>query len=85
MVGFYPIETSLTSIREDIMKGKPFHQCLAEYNVYPKRAISLVKVAEEVKKLDVIFGKLAKQYSDEAEHETEMMSKIIEPLLLPFL
>ena len=85
MVGFYPIESSLDTVQEDILKGESLHKSLSKFKIYNRRMISLIKVAEEVKKLDVIFGKLAKQYSDEAEHETEMMSKIIEPLLLPFL
>lgn len=85
MVGFYPLEKSLPDIREDIMKGKPFHACLSGFRVYPTRMISLVKVAEEVNKLDVIFGKLAKQYSEEAEYETNMMSKVVEPILMIFL
>lgn len=85
MVGFYPIEASLTSIRENILKGKPFYESLAEYKVYPSRMHSLIKVAEEVNQLDRIFEKLAKQYSDEVEHETAMIGNFVEPIMILFL
>ena len=85
MVGFYPIEKSLNNVREDILKGKHFHDCLSKYKVYPSRMLSLVKVAEEVNQLDVIFEKLARQYSDEVEYETSMIGSFIEPIMILFL
>lgn len=85
MVEFYPIEASLTQVQEQILKGKPLHQCLAEFPIYSKRMISLIKVAEEVNQLDTMFEKLAKQYSDEAEHQTSIMGSLIEPVMIIFL
>lgn len=85
MVGFYPIETSLTKIRHDIMHGGSLHECLAKFPVYNKRMISLIRVAEEVNQLDLMFDKLSKQYSDEIEHETSVLGSVIEPLMIVFL
>ncbi len=47
--------------------------------------LSLIKVAEEVNQLDVIFGKLAKQYGDEVEHQTSLIGSLIEPVMIIFL
>jgi type IV pilus assembly protein PilC len=85
MIGFYPLEISLDTIQKKITQGSSLHESLSEYPVYSKRMISLVRVAEEVNQLDVIFGRLSKQYSDEIEHETSVLGSVIEPLMIVFL
>lgn len=85
MIGFFPIEISLEIIQQDIMKGLPLHTSLAKFKIYNKRMISLIKVAEEVNQLDTMFGKLAKQYSDEVEHQTSILGSLIEPLMIILL
>lgn len=85
MVGFYPIEISLEIIQEDIMKGQSLHSSLAKFKIYNKRMVSLIKVAEEVNQLDTMFSKLAKQYSDEVEHQTNILGSLIEPIMIIFI
>nr|MBA3971958.1 type II secretion system F family protein [Bacteroidota bacterium] len=85
MVGFYPIEVSLEIIQNDILQGVPLHVTLAKFEIYNKRMISLIKVAEEVNQLDTMFSKLAKQYSDEVEHQTSILGSLIEPIMIIFL
>ena len=85
MVGFYPIEISLATIKADIERGLPLHSSLAKFPIYNKRLISLIKTAEEVNQLDTMFGKLAEQYSDEVEHQTSILGSLIEPLMIIFL
>jgi type IV pilus assembly protein PilC len=85
MIGFYPIESSLETVKEDVMKGKPLYQSLAQFSVYNKRLVSLIKVAEEVNQLDKMFARLANQYSDEVEHQTSVLGSLIEPVMILFL
>lgn len=85
MVGFYPMEKSLILIKEKILRGTSLHKALSEFPVYNKRMISLLKVAEEVNQLDVIFGKLAKQYDDEVEHQAGLLNSTLEPILIIFI
>jgi type IV pilus assembly protein PilC len=85
MVGFYPVEYSLAIVQEDILKGESLHVSLAKFPIYNRRMLSLIKVAEEVNQLDVIFGKLAKQYGDEVEHQTSLIGSLIEPVMIIFL
>ncbi len=82
MVRFYPLEVALLHIREQIMKGDALHECMARYLIFPKRLVSLVKVAEEVNQLDLIFGKMAEQYQGEVEHRTSLISSVLEPILI---
>jgi type IV pilus assembly protein PilC len=85
MVGYYPIEKSLDTIRKEIFAGSALHTAMTKYPVYPKRMISLIRVAEEVNQLDMMFEKLSKQLSDEIEHETTVLGSMIEPLMILFL
>ncbi len=85
MVGFHPLEISLDTVRRDIMHGSALHESLAKFPVYTRRMVSLVRVAEEVNQLDLIFDKLSQQLTDEIEHETSVLGSIIEPLMIIFL
>ena len=85
MIDFYPIASSLEIVKQDILKGETLYNSLSKYRIYNKRMISLIKVAEEVNQLDVIFGKLSKQYSDEIKHQTGLISSLLEPIMIVFL
>jgi type IV pilus assembly protein PilC len=85
MIGFYPIEQSLGTIEKDIMGGNALHTSMAKFPVYQKRMISLIRVAEEVNQLDLMFDKLSKQLSEEIEHETSVLGSVIEPIMIIFL
>lgn len=85
MIGFLPIEDSLDQMEKDIMQGEALNKSMSRFSVYPGRMISLVKVGEEVNQLDVFFGKIAKQYTDDVEHQTTLISSLIEPFMIIFL
>ncbi len=85
MVGFYPIEYSLSIIESDILKGNSISESLSKFPIYNKRMLSLIRVAEEVNQLDIMFGKLAQQYSDDVEHQTGLIGSMIEPIMIIFL
>ena len=85
MIGFYPIEEALLTIEQDILQGTPLHKSMEKFSIFNKRLVSLIKVGEEVNKLDDFFDKIAKQYSEEVEHQTSLLSSLIEPILIIFL
>ena len=85
MVGFYPIEYSLAFVENDVLGGKSLSQSLSGYPIYNKRLRALIKVAEEVNQMDLVFGKLAKQYTEEVEHQTSLIGSLIEPVMIIFL
>jgi type IV pilus assembly protein PilC len=85
MIGYYPIESSLAVIQKKITNGESLHQCMSEFPIYPQRVISLVRVGEEVNKLDDMFLKISEQLSAEIEHDTSVLSSIIEPVMIMFL
>jgi type IV pilus assembly protein PilC len=85
MIGYYPIETSLQKVEDDIMKGKSLHQSLQQFAVYPSKMIQLVKVGEETNQLDYFFAKISDQYIEEIEYKTSTLSSMMEPLIIIFL
>lgn len=85
MIDFYPIEQSLSAIRSKVLQGSLLHSALSEFSIYNRRMVSLIKVAEEVNKIDEVFDRLAKQYTDEVEHRSAIMSKMVEPVMMILL
>jgi len=82
MIGFYPFEKALSEIESDILHGTALNESLAKYKIFDQRIVSLTKVAEEVNKLDVIFGKLNEQYTDELQHKINLLNNLLEPLMI---
>ncbi|WP_179415925.1 type II secretion system F family protein [Mucilaginibacter sp. E4BP6] len=85
MISYYPIESSLQKIEDDIMNGNTLHQSLRKFSIYPPKMIQLVKVGEETKQLDYFFGKISEQYIDEVEYKTSTLSNVMQPLIIIFL
>lgn len=84
-IGFFPMEESLKTVEDQIMEGKSLHMSMQQFTIYPPKMIQLVKVGEEINKLDYFFENIADQYVKEVEHQTGTISKIIEPFIIIFL
>jgi type IV pilus assembly protein PilC len=85
MINYYPIETSLVEVEKDILKGKSLHESLSKFSIYPAKMIQLIKIGEEVNRMDYFFEKIALQYTDEVEYKTNTLSSAMEPLIIIFL
>ncbi|GAB2699024.1 hypothetical protein GCM10027037_24320 [Mucilaginibacter koreensis] len=85
MISFYPLESSLRQVENDIMQGQALHQSLQRFSVYPAKLIQLVKVGEETGRLDYFFARVAEQYVEEVEYKTSTLSSMMEPLIIIFL
>jgi len=82
MVDFYPIEESLKRIEKSILKGNTLYESMREEAVFEKRMVSMIRVGEEVNKLDDIFAKLTTQYGDSVESQSKILKSVIEPILI---
>lgn len=85
MIRFYPLESAIESIEKDILQGLPLYKSLSQHPVFHHRLVSLVKVGEEVNKLDEFFAKISDQYTEDIDHQTKVLSTFLEPLMLVFL
>ena len=82
MIRFYPLEIALEEIKEKVTKGESLNSGMKQFAIFPKRLISLVKVGEEVNKLEEMLSKISIQYNEELKYETNIIGKIMEPLIL---
>lgn len=85
MIGYYPIESSLQKVEDDITQGKSLHVSLQQFGVYPSKLIQLIKVGEETNQLDYFFARISEQYIEEVEFKTSTLSSVMEPLIIIFL
>lgn len=85
MIGFYPIEKSIETIKSDITKGISLSESLKRHSVYEKKMVSMIEVAEQVNELDKMFERLTEQYNEEINHQTKMIGVILEPLIIIFI
>jgi type IV pilus assembly protein PilC len=85
MITFYPIQITLEAMARDIMNGEGLHESMARFPVYSRKMVSLLKVGEEVNKLDVFFEKLSQQYSTDVDHQTGLLNTFLEPVMIIFL
>jgi type IV pilus assembly protein PilC len=85
MISFYPIVQSLSQAEKDIMLGSSLSTTLGKDKFYPTKFIQMIKIAEEVNKLEYFFEQLANQYTEEVEYKTNAISSMLEPLIIIFL
>jgi type IV pilus assembly protein PilC len=85
MISFYPIESTLPEIKKDLINGVSLHSAMQKFKIYEKRMVGLIKIGEEVNKLEEIFRKLRDGYSDDVEHETKLFGTLLEPFIIIIL
>ena len=85
MISFYPMRTSLDQVEADILKGEALHKSLEQFKIYEPSMIALLKVGEEVNRLDTFFEKLAHTYGESVEHRTSLLSTFLEPVMILLL
>lgn len=82
MIRFYPLEEALTHAKEEILKGNNLHHGLAKFPLFDKRFISLIKIAEEINKLDETFERLTDQLNEDIDHQTKLLGTLMEPFII---
>lgn len=85
MIGYYPLEMALEKIENDILQGMSLHQSMANYTIFDKKMVSLIKVADETNQNETIFKRLTEQYHQEIEYQSKMISATVEPFIILIL
>ncbi|HEY0067685.1 MAG TPA: type II secretion system F family protein [Flavisolibacter sp.] len=85
IITFYPFEKALEKTEESITRGESLNKALERHPVFPPKLIVMARVGEEVNELEMFFRQLAEQYNHEIEHQTTLLSKFIEPLIIIIL
>nr|WP_199157674.1 type II secretion system F family protein [Pedobacter sp. ASV2] len=85
MIVFHPIVDSLNVAENDILHGMSLSDSLAKHEFYPVKFVQMIRIAEEVNKLEYFFEQLSTQYTEEVEYKTNAISGLLEPLIIIFL
>ena len=85
MTSFYPLKKALGEIRESLFNGESLNASMETHSFFPKRMIVLISVGEEVNKLNQIFEKITEQLTNDIAHRTEMLGKVLEPVMIIFI
>lgn len=86
MLDFAPLTRALQVVEARVLLGTSLHESLREFSwLFDARLVALVKVGEEVNKLDYFFTLLAQQYSEEVDYRSALLSTALEPLIMIFL
>ncbi|WP_457617868.1 type II secretion system F family protein [Lutibacter sp.] len=85
MIAFYPLQQALKEVKKDIIQGKEFSECMSKHSIFDRKMISLLKVAEQTNQNEYIFERLTKQYNDDIEYQSKLLSTVLEPLIIVFL
>jgi len=82
MIGFYPIEEAMQETKKVILAGETLNQGLSKFDVFDKRMLSMLKIAEEINQLDKSFERLTKQYQEDVDYRSKLLGTVIEPLII---
>lgn len=85
MTDYPPIRNSLNQTKKDILYGTSLSESFENQEFTNKRIISLLKVGEEVNKMDIIYSNINSQLHQELEQKTKQLNSILEPLLIVFI
>jgi type IV pilus assembly protein PilC len=86
MLSFAPLVQALQAIEARVLTGASLHSSMAEFGyLFDARLVALVKVGEEVNKLDYFFTLLSQQYGEEVDHRAALLSTALEPVIIIFL
>jgi len=85
MIPFHPIKDSLGKIENDILLGHSLFESMAKYSIYDRKMLVLIKVGEEVNKLDYFFNQLNQKFDQDIDYQTSLLSTFFEPLIIIFL
>ncbi len=85
MVTFYPLQLAIAQIEKDIVAGIPLYKSMASFKIFDAKLISLIRVGEEVNRLEQMFSKIKKIYDDEIDHRSAIMGTVMEPLIIVFV
>lgn len=85
MMGFYPLQHIIPTISNDILKGSAVNEAFAKHEIFDKQMLTLIKVGEEVNRLDEMFEKMAHNYEEGLNHNISIINTLIEPVIIIFL
>jgi type IV pilus assembly protein PilC len=67
---------------EDMKRGIPMAENMAESKLFPKILVNMIEVGEQTAQLETVVLKVADFYDEEINEVVNSLTKIMEPLIL---
>jgi type IV pilus assembly protein PilC len=86
MTNFLPLRNTLNSVRNDLIGGNTLSDSLKQHKfLFDSRKISLIKVGEEVNRLDFAIKKIESQLEEKTDNIARNFTSTLEPVLIIFV
>ena len=82
MINFYPLQSALASIQEDLLKGERMSDSFAKHTLFEKKMVALLKVAEKTNQTEYVFQRLKEQYSEDLKYRSQIITTVLNPIFL---
>ncbi|HMQ77084.1 MAG TPA: type II secretion system F family protein [Flavobacteriales bacterium] len=82
MAGTARSREALSDVRGRVIAGSSLRQAMSAHPAFDADMVAMIGVAEEVKQLDRMFGRLAERYAADVKHRTTMLGSVLEPVTI---
>jgi type IV pilus assembly protein PilC len=72
----------LTLTAEDMRRGIPMAENMAESKLFPTLLVNMIEVGEQTAQLESVTLKVAQFYDEEVDTVVQALTKIMEPLII---
>jgi len=76
------IEDFIKKVREGVIGGKVLNEEMKKYKIFPPILVRMVRVGEETGKLEDMLKRTSKFFKDESDATINILTAIIEPVLI---
>lgn len=82
MIEVEQFQEDIQQLEKKVIFGTPLNKAMKEVTLFDSRIPALVKVGEETGSLSSIFQTLTEEFQQEVDYQSQLISTIIEPLII---
>ena len=79
------VASGVQKVHDAVKEGEGMAAPLASTKIFPDMVISMIEVGEETGKLPDMLEKIAETYDEEVDNAVDVLTSMIEPLMIVFL
>ena len=76
------IEDVIKKVRKGVIGGKVLNEEMKKYKIFPPILVRMVRVGEETGRLEDMLNRVSKFFRDEVDATINILTSIIEPILI---
>ncbi len=76
------IENIIKKVRKGVVEGRPLNEEMKKYKIFPSILVRMTRVGEETGRLEDMLSRTSKFFKDEVDATINILTTIIEPILI---